>query len=196
MFQFFQLTASEKRTYAAGYGSGYIGSCTFEFVRAYLCFYLFEFLLGKAYLLLLVSFGFLYTLQFGFLFFYDEIVSLQVFLTSDSFCLPTFHQKYIGSQGLHGCHILVIELSALSGFVVHPVENNMGMIVRLEPSVPDLEAFPVFRFRLTVQPMPFILVQEDLQRCDAPASLTLFTEFAYISQCGIRSDEQYSFTNG
>ena len=76
MFQFFQLTASEKRTYAAGYGSGYIGSCTFEFVCTYLSFYLFEFLLGKAYLLLLVSLGFLYTLQFGFLFLYDEIVSL------------------------------------------------------------------------------------------------------------------------
>ena len=44
MFQFFQLTASEKRTYAAGYGSGYIGSCTFEFVCTYLSFYLFEFL--------------------------------------------------------------------------------------------------------------------------------------------------------
>ena len=34
---------------------------------------------------------------------------------------------------------IVIELSALSCFVVHPVENDMGMIVRLEPSVPDFK---------------------------------------------------------
>ena len=84
MFQFFQLTASEKRTYTAGYGCGYIGSCTFEFVRTYLCFYLFEFLFGKAYLLLLVSLGFLYTLQFGFLLLNDEIISFQMFFTCNS----------------------------------------------------------------------------------------------------------------
>src|SRR5699024_9589915 len=89
-----------------------------------------------------------------------------------------------------------IELSALSGFVVHPVENDMGMIVRLEPSVPDLETFLVFRFRLTVQPMPFILVQEDLQRCDSPASLTFLTEFTHVCQCGVRPDKQHSFTYG
>ncbi|EFB92430.1 hypothetical protein HMPREF0648_1598 [Prevotella bivia JCVIHMP010] len=70
------------------------------------------------------------------------------------------------------------------------------MIVRLEPSVPDFEAFPVFRFRLTVQPMPFILVQEDLQRCDSPASLTLLTEFTHVCQCGVRPDKQHSFTYG
>ena len=57
--------------------------------------------------------------------------------------------------------------------MVHPVENDMGMIVWLKPSVPNLETFPVFRFRLAVQPMPFVLVQEDLQRCDSPAFLTL-----------------------
>ena len=162
MFQFFQLTASEKRTYAAGYGSGYIGSCTFEFVCTYLSFYLFEFLFGKAYLLLLVSLGFLYTLQFGFLLLNDEIISFQMLFTCDSFCLSTFHQENIGSKGLHGCHILVIELSALPGFVVHPVEYDMSMIVRLEPSASYLEALFVFRFRLTVQPMPFVFMQENL----------------------------------
>ena len=57
MFQFFQLTASEKRTYAAGYGSGYIGSCTFEFVCTYLSFYLFEFLFGRLYLLSMARTG-------------------------------------------------------------------------------------------------------------------------------------------
>ena len=150
MFQFFQLTASEKRTYAAGYGSGYIGSCTFEFVCTYLSFYLFEFLFGKAYLLLLVSLGFFYTLQFGFLLLNDEIVSFQMLFTCDSFCLPTFHQENIGSQGLHDCHIFVIEFSALSGFVVHPVEYDMSMIVRLEPSASYLKTLFVFRFRLTV----------------------------------------------
>ena len=162
MFQFFQLTASEKRTYTAGYGCGYIGSCTFEFVRAYLCFYLFEFLFGKAYLLLLVSLGFLYTLQFGFLLLNDEIISFQMLFTCDSFCLSTFHQENIGSKGLHGCHILVIELSALSSFMVHPVEYDMSMIIWFEPSVTDLEALLVFCFRLTVQPMPFVFMQENL----------------------------------
>ena len=150
MFQFFQLTASEKRTYTAGYGCGYIGSCTFEFVRTYLCFYLFEFLFGKAYLLLLVSLGFLYTLQFGFLLLNDEIISFQMLFTCDSFCLPTFHQENIGSQGLHDCHIFVIEFSALSGFVVHPVEYDMGMIVRLEPSASYLKTLFVFCLQLTV----------------------------------------------
>ena len=162
MFQFFQLTASEKRTYTAGYGCGYIGSCTFEFVRTYLCFYLFEFLLGEAYLLLLVSLGFLYTLQFGFLLLNDEIISFQMLFTCDSFCLSTFHQENIGSKGLHGCHILVIELSALSSFMVHPVEYDMSMIIWFEPSVTDLEALLVFCFRLTVQPMPFVFMQENL----------------------------------
>ena len=70
------------------------------------------------------------------------------------------------------------------------------MIVRLEPSVPNLEAFLVFRFRLTVQPMPFVLVQEDLQRCDSPPSLTLFTEVTYVCQCGVRPDKQHTFTYG
>ena len=96
------------------------------------------------------------------LFFYDEIVSFQMLLTSDSFCLPTFHQQNIGSKGLHGCHILIIELSALSSFVVHPVEDDMSMIVRLKPSAPDLKALFIFRFRLTVQPMSFVFVQENL----------------------------------
>jgi hypothetical protein len=109
-----------------------------------------------------VSLGFLYTLQFGFLLLNDEVVSFQMLFACNSFCLPTFHQENIGSKGLHGCHILVIELSALSGFVVHPVENDMCMIIRLEPSAPDLKTFPVFRFRLTVQPMPFVFVQENL----------------------------------
>ena len=113
-------------------------------------------------LLLLVSLGFLYTLQFGFLLLNDEVVSFQMLFTCNNFCLPTFHQENIGSKGLHGCHILVIELSALSGFMVHPVENDMGMIVWFEPSAPDLKALFVFRFRLTVQPMPFVFVQENL----------------------------------
>ena len=44
--------------------------------------------------------------------------------------------------------ILVIELSALSGFMVHPVEYEMSMIIWFELSVTDLEALFVFRFRL------------------------------------------------
>ena len=60
--QFFQLSTSEKKTDTTCYGSGRIGGYAFEFVGAYFRFYLFEFLLGKAYLLFLVSLGFLYTL--------------------------------------------------------------------------------------------------------------------------------------
>ena len=63
----------------------------------------------------------------GFLFLNDKIVPFQMLFTCNSFCLPTFHQENIGSKGLHSCHILVIELSALPGFVVHPVENDMGI---------------------------------------------------------------------
>ena len=110
----------------------------------------------------LVSLGFLYTLQFGFLLLNDEIISFQMLFTCDSFCLSTFHQENIGSKGLHGCHILVIELSALSSFMVHPVEYDMSMIIWFEPSVTDLEALLVFCFRLTVQPMPFVFMQENL----------------------------------
>ena len=84
MFQFFQFTASEKRTDSACYGGGRIGGYTFEFVRAYLGFYLFEFLFSKSYLLLLVPLGFLYTLQFGFLLLNDEIISFQMLLDRKS----------------------------------------------------------------------------------------------------------------
>ena len=115
MFQFFQLTASEKRTYAAGYGSGYIGSCTFEFVRAYLCFYLFEFLLGKAYLLLLVSFGFLYTLQFGFLFFYDEIVRSKCSLPVTAFACPRSIRSILEAK------VCMAAISSSLSFLLFPV---------------------------------------------------------------------------
>ena len=54
------------------------------------------------------------------------------------------------SKGLHGCHILVIELWALSSFMVHPVEYDMSMIIWFEPSVTDLEALPVSYTHLDV----------------------------------------------
>ncbi len=68
MLQLFQFSAAEKRTYTACYGCGSIGGYAFELVGAYLRFYLFEFLFSKSYLLLLVPLGFIYALQFGFLF--------------------------------------------------------------------------------------------------------------------------------
>jgi hypothetical protein len=46
--------------------------------------------------------------------------------------------------------------------MVHPVEYDMSMIIWFEPSVTDLKALFIFRFRLTVQPMPFVFVQENL----------------------------------
>ena len=58
--------------------------------------------------------------------------------------------------------INTLELSALSSFMVHPVEYDMSMIIWFEPSVTDLEALLVFCFRLTVQPMPFVFMQENL----------------------------------
>ena len=69
------------------------------------------------------------------------------------------------------------------------------MVIRLEPSFADFETLPVFRFRLTVQPMPFVLVQEDLERSDAPASPALLAKLAYICQCRVRSDEQHALTD-
>lgn len=74
MFQLFQFSTSEKRTNSACYGCGCISGCTFELVSAYFRFYLLEFLFSKTYLLFLVSLGFIYAFQFGFLFFNDEIV--------------------------------------------------------------------------------------------------------------------------
>jgi hypothetical protein len=55
LFQIFQLSTTEKRTDTACYGSSYISGCAFEFVGAYLRFHLFEFLLGKIYLVFLVQ---------------------------------------------------------------------------------------------------------------------------------------------
>ena len=78
---------------------------------------------------------------------------------------------------------------AFSGFVVHPVENDMGMIIRFEPSFAYLETLPIFGFGVSAQPMPLVLVQEDLKRCDAPTPLALLAEFTHVSQCGVRSDE-------
>jgi hypothetical protein len=195
MLQLFQFSTSEKRTDSACYGGGRIGGYAFELVRAYLGFYLFEFLFSKSYLLLLVPLGFLYTLQFGFLLLNNEVVPFQMLFTCNSFCLPTFHQKYIGSQGLHGCHILVIEFLALSGFVVHPIENDMSVIIRLEPLSSNLETLPVFGFGLSAQPMSFIFVQEDLQRSNTPALFALLAKFTHICQCGVWPDEQYTFTD-
>ncbi|TGY56114.1 hypothetical protein E5342_12935 [Parabacteroides distasonis] len=72
----------------------------------------------------------------------------------------------------------------------------MGMIIRLEPFSTHLETLLVFCVRFSTQPMPLILMQEYLEWRDAPASLALFAKFTHISQCGFRSDEQYTLTNG
>ena len=195
MFQIFQFSATEKRTHSACYGCGSIGGCAFEFVGAYFRFYLFEFLLRKSYLLLFVPLGFLYTLQFGFLFLYDEIVTFQMFLACFGFRLSSFHQENVRSQTLHFGHILVIEFTALSCIVVHPIENDMSVIIRLEPLSINLETLPIFGFGLSAQPMSFIFVQEDLQRSNTPALFALLAKFMHICQCGVRSDEQYPLTD-
>ena len=71
----------------------------------------------------------------------------------------------------------------------------MSMIIWLEPFFTYLETFLVLCIRLSVQPMPFIFVQEDLKRSDAPASLAFFAKFLYVCQCGVRFDEQHTLTD-
>ena len=48
---------------------------------------------------------------------------------------------------------------------------------------------------LPAQPMPLVLVQEDLERCDAPASLAFLAKFLHVCQCRVRSDEQHALTD-
>lgn len=79
--------------------------------------------------------------------------------------------------------------------MVHPVKNDMGMVIRFEPSFADFETLPVFRFRLTAKPMSLVLVQEDLEGSDAPASPALLAKLANICQCRVRSDEQHALTD-
>ena len=55
----------------------------------------------------------------------------------------------------------------------------MSMIIWLEPFFTYLETFLVLCIRLSVQPMPFIFVQEDLERSDTPASLALLAKLAH-----------------
>ncbi len=85
MLQLFQFSAAEKRTYTACYGCGSIGGCAFELVGAYLRFYLFEFLFGKFHLLFFMPLCSIYALQFGFLFFNDEVIAFQMFFASNIF---------------------------------------------------------------------------------------------------------------
>ena len=105
-----------------------------------------------------MSLGFIYTLQFGFLFLDDEIVSLQMLLVCNSLGLPTFHKKNIRCQSLHFHHIIVIEFLALACVVVHPAEYDVCVVIRFEPFFTYLETFLVLCIRLSVQPMPFIFV--------------------------------------
>lgn len=86
LFQFLHFPAAEKRTHSACYDSGSIGSRAFELVRAYLRFYLSEFLFCKVYLLFLMPLYGFYALQFGFLFLNDEVVPFQMFFACYGFC--------------------------------------------------------------------------------------------------------------
>ena len=119
-----------------------------------------------------------------------------MFLACLWFGLPTLHGEDVRCQGLHLHHVIVIEFSALSGFVVHPVKNDVCMVIRLEPFFPDLETFLVLCIRLSVHPMPFIFVQEELKRSDAPTSLAFLAKFLHVCQCGVWFDEQHTLTDG
>lgn len=44
--------------------------------------------------------------------------------------------------------------------------------------------------------MSFIFVQEDLERSDAPALSAFLAKLAHVCQCGVRSDEQHTLTDG
>ena len=90
-FQRFHLTAAEKRTYSACKRCGSIGGHAFELVGAYLRFHLFEFLLGKIYLVFLVLPLSLDTFQLGTLLLDDKVVSLQMLLACLGFGLSSLH---------------------------------------------------------------------------------------------------------
>lgn len=119
-----------------------------------------------------------------------------MFLACLNFGLSTFHGENVGSQSLHHYHIIVVELLAFASVVVHPVEYNVCMVIRLEPFFTYLEALLVLYIRLSVQPMPLVLMQEDLKRSDAPTLLALLTKFLHVCQCGVRFDEQHTLTDG
>ena len=87
-------------------------------------------------------------LQFGFLFLNDEIVPFQMFLACLGFGLPTLHGEDVRSQSLHFHHVIVVELLALSRVVVHPVEYNVCVVIRLEPFFAYFETLLVFHIRL------------------------------------------------
>ena len=70
------------------------------------------------------------------------------------------------------------------------------MVIRFEPLAIDLETLLVLSFGLSAQPMPLVLVQEDLKRSDALTLLAFLTKLAHICQCGVRSDEQDTLTDG
>ena len=70
------------------------------------------------------------------------------------------------------------------------------MIVRLEPSATDFETFLIACIGFAREPMPFILVHENLHRCDSPTLVTFITKSAKITQSGVSLDKQYTLTDG
>ena len=70
------------------------------------------------------------------------------------------------------------------------------MVVRFEPSVPNFEALLIACIGFAREPMPFILVYENLYRSDTPTLFAYITKSAKIIQGGICFDKQYSFTDG
>ena len=72
----------------------------------------------------------------------------------------------------------------------------MGVIVRLEPSATDFETLLIACIGFAREPMPFILVHENLYRSDTPTLFAYNTKSAKIIQGGIRLDKQYTFTDG
>ena len=83
-----------------------------------------------------------------------------MFLACLGFGLPSLHGEDVRSQSLHFHHIVIVELLAFASVVVHPVEYNVCMVIRLEPFFTYLEALLVLYIRLSVQPMPLVLMQE------------------------------------
>jgi len=89
----------------------------------------------------------------------DEVVALQMVQPGLRLFPASFHVQCLSNHILHHGHIIGIELEGLSCLVIHPVPDNMCMVIRL----PSLFISRVFIVAL-------VFMEEYLDRLDAPPS--------------------------
>ena len=156
-------------------------------------FHLFQFLFGKIYLFFFVPFGSIHALQFGFLLLNDKVVSVPMLLTCDSLWLP----RSIRGYRMQGSAWLVISSLSLWLFPVHGSSSRKRY--GHDSSVLN-HLFPTWK--LSLSPLPADRSANALRLCAGnlsgwcPSVFGTLHQFAYICQCGVRSDKQYSFTDG